>query len=138
VRHAGIDLIDGDLTVAPGQDVDDVVASVTDRPTEFTGTLTDAEQRAAPGYPVVVFSADRRYWRPGSRRVTVVRPSTDGTFRLVGLPPGSYKVSAVVDLDPSDLDDAAFLDALVPVSLTVTLTDGVKTVQNLRLAGASR
>jgi hypothetical protein len=110
-----------------------IVATFTDRPTELTGSLTDQDGRAAPGYPIVVFSTDRSQWRNGSRRIAVARPATDGTFRLVGLPPGAYHMAAVVSLDPSETGDPAFLEQLVPASLTVTLAAGTSVVQALRL-----
>ena len=64
------------------------------------------------------------------------RPATDGTFRLVGLPAGAYYLCAVVDLEPGDLDDPSFLEQLVLGAIKVTLVDGERTVQNLKLAGS--
>jgi hypothetical protein len=52
------------------------------------------------------------------------------------LPAGDYYVCALTDLDPSDLYDPAFLDQLAPVSFKITLADGEKKVQNLKLGGS--
>jgi hypothetical protein len=135
VMVGGVDIADRTLDIKPRENIRGVVATFTDRPTELSGTLMDQANRAAPGYPIIVFSTDRRDWRAGSRRVVEARPSTDGKFRLVGLPAGAYYVCAVVDLDPSALDDPSFLEQLVPSALTVTLTDGVSIVQNVKLGG---
>jgi hypothetical protein len=134
IALAGADVSDRAFELQPGAPVAGVVATFTDRPTELSGTLSDQADRPAPGYPIVVFSADRGDWRSGSRRIAVARPSTDGSFRLVGLPPGRYHLAAVVSLDPSDVGDPSFLEQLVPASLTVSLTAGARTVQHLRLA----
>lgn len=133
----GVDAADQTIEIRPHENLDGVVATFTNRPTDLSGTLTDQANRPAPGYPIVVFSTDRRDWTPGSRRVAEVRPSTDGTFRLVGLPAGSYYLCAVVDLDRGDLDDPSFLDQLVRAASTITLTEGHATVQNFTLAGGA-
>jgi len=130
----GADVADRAFDLRPGAPVAGVVATFTDRPTDLSGTLVDQTGRPAPGYPIVVFSADRDDWRQGSRRIAIARPSTDGSFRLVGLPAGRYHLAAVVSLERSDVDDPSFLEQLVPASLTVLLNDGVRTVQHLKLA----
>jgi hypothetical protein len=112
-----------------------VVVRFTDRPTVISGTLVDQANRAASPYPIVVFSTNRADWRAGSRRVVVARPSTDGSFRVVGLPPGAYYVCAVLAVDAADLEDPAFFDQLVPGALTVTLSEGQALVQSLRVGG---
>ena len=42
---------------------------------------------------------------------------------------------AVTDLDPNALTDMPFLDGLAAVAVKVTLADGEKQTQNLKLAG---
>jgi hypothetical protein len=135
VLEGDVDVLDALLEVAPGATHDALVAIFTDHPSEFVGSLTDQAARPAPGYPIVVFSTQREDWTPGSRRVTVARPATDGTFRLTGLPPGRYYVVAVVSLDDANLEDPSFLEQLVPGALTITVREGARTTQDLRLAG---
>ena len=135
MTSADVDVADQALVVNARQNIEGLVVTFTDRPTDLSGTLTDQANRVAPSYPIIVFSTDRRAWTPGSRRIAEARPSTDGRFRLVGLPPGTYYVCAVVELDESALDDPSFLEQLIPGAVTVTLTDGVKKVQDLKLAG---
>jgi 5-hydroxyisourate hydrolase-like protein (transthyretin family) len=131
----GRDIADLPFQIRPNQNLSGIVATFTDRPTELTGTLQDQAGRAAAGYPIVIFSTDRRYWLPGSRRVQQVRPASDGTFRLVGLPAGDYFVCAVTDLEPNALADTGFLEQLAAAAFTITLADGEKKTQDLKLAG---
>ena len=110
-----------------------MVVTFGDRPTELSGTLEDAAGRPAAGYPIVIFSTDSRYWSIGSRRVTIARPSNDGSFRVSGLPPGQYYVCAVTDLDQNQVYDPALLNQLAAAAIRATLAEGEKKVQDLRL-----
>jgi hypothetical protein len=133
IRHGSIDVTDGALEIRAAEDGKELIATFSDRPSELTGTLSDQTGQPAPGYPIVVFSTRRSDWTRGSRRIAVARPSTDGSFRLIGLPPGTYYLCAVASLDPSDLEDPMFLDALVPASITIALEEGVRTDRPLQL-----
>jgi hypothetical protein len=131
----GRDVSDVPFEVKPSQDVSGLLVTFTDRPTELSGTVIDQAGRAAPGFPIVVFSTDRTYWTIGSRRVQQARPSSDGKYKLSGLPPGEYFVSAVTDLDPNDLADPLFLEQLAAASFKISLADGEKKTTDLKLAG---
>ena len=63
------------------------------------------------------------------------RPASDGKYRLPGLPPGDYYVAALTEFEPSDMYDASFLEQLIPASFKITLAEGEKKTQDLRLAG---
>jgi hypothetical protein len=128
------DLADVPLDVDAFGNVTGVVATFSDHPGELVGSLTDAANRPAPHFPIVVFSVDRADWWGGSRRIAVARPATDGAFRLLGLPAGRYYLAAVVDLVPADLDDPLFFEALLPGAMTITIAEGTRTTQDLRLA----
>ena len=80
-----------------------------------------------------MLAADRAFWRLASRRVQFTRPGTDGRFILRDLPSGDYLIAALTDLEPSDLNDASFLERLVPAAVKVHLNDGEKKIQDLRL-----
>jgi hypothetical protein len=118
-----------DVTGAGG----DVVVTFTDRVTELSGNLQSASGSPAPGYTVIVFAADKKFWRNGSRRIVTVRPSTDGRFASTGLPPGDYRIAAVTDVKQGEWFDPAFLEQLVPASVAVTIADGQKVVQNIQI-----
>jgi hypothetical protein len=134
VMWNGRDVSDAPLDVKPNTNVTGLVATFTDRPTELSGSVRDAAGRVTANFPIVVFSTDRTYWAPGSRRVKQARPASDGKFQLVGLPPGEYYICAATDLDPSSLADPGFLEQLAASSFKLTLADGEKKVQMLKLA----
>ena len=131
----GRDIADVPFDVRPGEDVSGIVVTFTDRPTELSGSVLDSANRATGSFPIVVFSTDRAYWTLMSRRVQLVRPSSDGKFKTRGLPAGEYFVCAVTEANEEQLYDPLFLELLVPGAFKITLADGEKKVQDLRLAG---
>ena len=56
-------------------------------------------------------------------------------FAVNGLPPGEYYLVAVTDVEPSQLADPAFLESLSTGGLRITLSEGEKKVQDLKLGG---
>ena len=131
----GRDVADLPLEIKPGEDVDDVVITISDRSTEITGTVFDQLNRPTPGFPIVVFSTNRAHWPAGTNRVRQAQPASDGTYRIAGLPAGEYFVCAVTDLEQTDLQDPGFLESLAAVSFKITLAVGEKKSQDLRLGG---
>ena len=130
---AGRDILDFPLEI--GGDVTGAVATFTDRQAELSGTLQSATNISASDYTVLVFPRDRAFWRQASRRVQTARPNTDGRFVFRDLPAGDYLLAALTDIEPSDLGDDAFLEALIAAAWPVRLSDGEKKTQDLRLVG---
>jgi hypothetical protein len=106
---------------------------MTDRPTELSGTMTDATGAAAPEYFMIVFSADPAHWVPSSRRIMQTRPSSDGSFVFRNLPPGDYRLAAVAEVQQGEWFDPDFLNTLVDASIKVTLAPGAKLRQDIRI-----
>ncbi len=132
----GKDIADQPLDVRQGLEIKDLVVTFTDKLSEISGTLQDAAGKPVVGYPIVVFSTDRSAWSFGSRRIAQAHPANDGTYKVQGLPAGDYYVCALTDLDPSDLYDPSFLDQLAPASFKISLGEGEKKTQNLKLGGS--
>jgi len=130
----GQDISDVPFEVAAGRDALDLTITFTDSASQISGTVIDEADRPTGAFPIVIFSTDRAHWAPFSRRVTVVRPSTDGRYTARGLPPGEYFVSAVTELDEGAQYDPAFLDQLAQASFRITLGEGEQKVQDLRLS----
>jgi hypothetical protein len=128
------DLLDGPLTIAPGTDLSQVVVTFTDRHTELGGMLQTPLGQAATDFSVIAFPADPALRVTGSRRIRSTRPSSDGQFRFTDLPPGDYLVAALTDVDMKDLGDAAFLESVSSGGVKLSLSEGEKKKQNLRLA----
>ena len=131
----GRDIADAPIDMKAGTDVTGVVVTFTDRPSELSGTVFDGAGRVTPNFPIIVFATDRAYWTTGSRRVQTARPSSDGKFKVSGLPAGEYYVCAVTAVDRTEVYDPSFLEPLVPVSFKITIADGEKKTQDLRLGG---
>lgn len=116
------DISDGLVTMAAGM-----------VPTELSGVITDQMSQPAVDYTIVVFSSDQKFWTPGSRRIATTRPGTDGKYSVRGLPAGDYQIAALGDLEPGTQYDPEFLKALLVASTRVTLADGAKITQDLRI-----
>jgi 5-hydroxyisourate hydrolase-like protein (transthyretin family) len=135
VMFGGRDIADAALEIKAGMDVSGVVATFTDKPTELSGTVFDGLGRVTPNFPIVVFSTNKEYWTPSSRHVQTARPASDGQFKVTGLPAGEYYVCAVTQVERTEVYDPAFLEQLVGVSFKITIADGQKLKQDLRLGG---
>jgi hypothetical protein len=131
---AGVDTLDFPLEVAGDRDIEGVVLTVSDRVSELTGRLTEADGEPAYDYTVVAAATDSQYWTPGSRRILTTRPGEAGRYTFRNLPPGSYHLAAVTDIEPGSQYDPEFLTELGAASVRVTVTEGSRQVQDLRVA----
>jgi hypothetical protein len=127
------DTLDFPMDVKPGEDRAGGVLTFSTRTAEISGTLQDGSGQPASSYTVIAFAADNKYWTPNSRRVQAVRPGTDGRFIVRSLPAGDYRLATVTDVDQGQWFDPAFLRQLVGASVPVTLAEGEKKVQPLRI-----
>ena len=134
IQWRGQDLADSGIELQADVPVTGVVVTLTNRPAELGGRVLDAAGRPTGAFPIVVFSVDRARWGAGSRRVAQAQPASDGKFLVVGLPAGEYFLAAVTRLEPGDLADRQFLEDLTPQSLRITIGDGEKKTQDLKLA----
>jgi hypothetical protein len=131
----GRDALDVPLDLAPNEVISNAVVTFTDATQEVSGRLQDASGRPAPDFTMVVFPADTRYWLPQARRIKTARPSTDGRFVVPGLPPGDYRIAAVLDIAPNEANDPAFLQQLLQAAVPFTLAPGEKHVQDFKIGG---
>jgi hypothetical protein len=130
----GIDLLDAPLAVS-GRDVDGIVITYTDRPTELSGTLQTPAGVPTGDYFIIVFATDRGFWTPSTRRSVMARPASTGKYILRNLPPGEYFVAAVTDVEQGEWFDSAFLERLIAASARITLAESEKRTLDLRIAG---
>ncbi len=135
IQLGGRDLADEGVDLTGGTDLSGIVVTLTDRPSELSGRVFDGASQPFSAYPLVVFSANRAHWGPGSRRTHAVQPALDGSYVVAGLPPGDYYLAAVTELDTRELGSAAFLESLIGSALKVTLGNGERKTQDVRLAG---
>jgi hypothetical protein len=131
----GRDIADQGLDVEPGREAIEIVVTLSDRPAEISGILQDASGRPTSGYILVLFPADKALWHSGTRRVQQARPATDGRFVLRNVLAGEYLLAAVTAIDPFTLTAPEFLQSLVAAATPVTVADGEKKRQDLRVKG---
>jgi hypothetical protein len=133
----GQDSLDFPLEVKPGLPVTGAVLTFSDRQAQLTGTIVNQHGQPAAEQTLILYPADERLWTPGSRRIRSTRPSTDGRFTFAALPPGDYKLVALVDVEPGAASDPAFLQQVDAASTRITIRDGETKTQNLQVSGAS-
>ena len=56
-------------------------------------------------------------------------------FSVTGLPPGEYHLGVLTDADPAQLSDASFLEQLAATAIRITLGEGERKVQDIKMAG---
>ncbi len=131
----GVDALDFPMSVDPNQDVSGIILTFTDQTQELSGTIQDATGRPTSDFTIVVYPADQALWTPQSRRIAATRPDTDGRFQISSLPPGNYRLTAVTDAEPGEWFNPDFLAQLIGGSIPVSLAEGERKTQDIRLAG---
>jgi len=134
IRVDDRELGDAPIGVDPNANVGGVTLTFSDRIGTIEGTLTDEAGRPAPEYFVLAFPVDRASWTTVSRRIVPpARPGTDGRYRLTGLLAGDYYLAVVTTMDADDGSDPAFLEAILPGAIRVTVGQGERRRQDLRI-----
>lgn len=129
------DLFDGLIEVGSAS-MTGVLVTFTDRRSELSGTLQTSSGAPASDVFVIAYATNPALWGPRARRVQAVRPGVDGRFAIKDLPPGDYYLSAVTDVDQEELQEPKFLEQLVKASIKISIDEGEKKVQDLRIGGA--
>jgi hypothetical protein len=131
------DTLDVPFEVRLGQPLTNLTVAMTNRPAELTGVVSDASGQPTAEYSMVAFSTDRGLWTSAPRRVSgAARLSSDGRYRISGLPPGEYYLAALVDFDPLQLGDPSFLESLIPSAVKVVLGESERKVQDFKIGGS--
>jgi uncharacterized protein (DUF2141 family) len=133
----GRDVLDSKLDISLGTDLSDAVLTLTDRHSELSGTLQSSAGFPAPEYFVIVFPVDAALRATSARRIKMARPGTDGRFSFTDLPSGDYLLAALTDVEPNEWQKLGFLNELAPAGVRVTLGEGERKQQDLRVKGGS-
>ena len=131
----GQDSLDFPIEVKPNQSINSAVVTFVDRQSELSGTIVNERAQPVPEYSLIVYPADQRFWTPQSRRIQSTRPATDGRYTFRNLPAGEYRLVPVYDPEPGSWFDPAFLQQLENASVRVSIADGEKKEQSLRVPG---
>jgi protocatechuate 3,4-dioxygenase beta subunit len=132
-NFGGHDALDTMLEVRSGDEINGGILTFTTQSTELSGTLQDQSGMPTADFTIVAFPPDRRFWTPMSRRIQATRPSSDGRFAFRNLLAGDYRLIAVVDPEPGEWYDPAFLEQLLGAAMPLTLADGEKKTQDVRV-----
>ncbi len=132
----GRDAFDVPFEVRASESVAGVAVTLSDRSTELTGMLKDASGKPASDYTLIVFSADKQFWSPQSRRIQSTRPSTSGTYAFRDLPAGEYRIAVVPDVEPGEWFAPAYLTGLLGEAESITLRAGEKTTRSFVISRA--
>jgi hypothetical protein len=131
---AGQDLLDTPLAVpTETAAVPSVTVTLTRRHTSLIGTVRTGPGQDPSAYFIVVFPTDKALQHGGQRRVRSTRAGTDGAYAFADLPPGNYLMAALTDLEPDDMFDPTFFDALAASAVSVSLAEGQERTQDLRI-----
>lgn len=120
-----------DVPIDIQESVTGAVITFSDKATEINGSARDRAGEPAPACFVIAASIERGYWTAQSRRISAVRPNSEGQFSVKNLPPGEYFVAAVADVEQGEWFDPRFLEQLLPVATRITLADGERKAQDV-------
>jgi protocatechuate 3,4-dioxygenase beta subunit len=132
----GQDTLDTQLTVQPGENVDGLVLTFTDRMSELSGTVLDPAGAPVSDLTILVFPTESAFWSATARRMPrPQQPGSDGRFTFPGLPSGEYFLAAVTEVEPESWGNPAFMEQVAAAAIRITLGEGENKVQDLRIGG---
>jgi hypothetical protein len=134
VTHEGTDITDTGLDFKEGGAVSGLEIVLTQRATELSGGVQDANARPVTDYVIVAFSTDSARWGFQSRFIRSARPNQNGRFSIKGLPPDDYIVVALDYLEPGEESDPEQLEQWKTRGTPVTLGNAETKAVTLKLS----
>jgi len=129
------DILDGVLEVRSNEDISGLTITLTDRHTEVSGSVRDADGNPVPDLQLIVFSGEKKFWRPASRRTQQFKVDPDGRYLFHDLPSGPYFLIALRDVEPGSWHDPAVLEELAKQNpISFQLAEGEKKVLDIQTA----
>ena len=133
----GSDVTDG-LTFR-SDDVSGLEVELTNKVPDVSGQATNGSGDAVLDYFAIAFPQEKERWTaPGPGRTAMVRPDSEGRFRIRTLRPGEYYLVAVDHVQPGEWMDPAFMEAVHTRATRVTINEGDVRTQDLKLVQAGR
>jgi hypothetical protein len=130
----GEDVTDVPIDFSSRRSIDDVRIVVTDKLTDLTGTVADSRGTVLKDYVVIILPNDLKEGLSPQRFISVVRPDQDGSFKVKGMPPGSYVATALEWVEQGRQFVPDFQERLRKAGKTLSLREGQATTIDLRLA----
>src|SRR3954447_21175842 len=133
IRSSGTDITDTGLEFKANEDITGIEIELTNKLTVITGLVTNARGEAVKDYSTIAFSQDRDKWKVINRYQGIGRPDQDGRFKISGLPASDYYVIALDKIEPGQVGDPDFLDAIRAKATPITLHDGETRTVDLKV-----
>jgi len=133
VRLNGADVTDTGIEFKANQDISGLEIEITNKVTTVTGLVTNARGETAKEYTAIAFAQDRDKWKIQGRYQSLGRPDQDGRFKMSGLAPSDYYVVALEKLDPGQITDPEFLDAIRIRATPITIREGETRTIDLKI-----
>jgi hypothetical protein len=130
-----IDVGDSGIDVAPNVTIENVIVEMTNRTSEASGHVTDADGTTVRDCFVIVFAQDPARWTVQTRYLAIARPGQDDLFHA-RLLPGDYYAVAMSDLEPGAWTDSEFLSHARDRATKFTIADGEKKSIDLKVTQA--
>jgi len=134
----GLDMTDRVFEVRHDPPIKSLVVTFGGPRQSITGHVLNTEGVGVDTMTMVAFSTMEADWFHNSRRIAIAKPSTDGRYQLADppsatLPAGEYYLAAVAGLSPDEHYNPAFLKALIPAAIKITLGTGERKTQDVRV-----
>jgi protocatechuate 3,4-dioxygenase beta subunit len=129
----GEDVTDVPIEFSTRRSIDDIRVVLTDKLTDLTGTVADARGTLLKDYVVILLPSGLKEGLSPQRFIRMVRPDQDGSFRVKGLPPGSYAATALDWVEQGRQFVPTFQEQLRKAGKTLTLREGQATTIDLKL-----
>jgi protocatechuate 3,4-dioxygenase beta subunit len=137
IRVGGTDVTDAGLDFKANEDITGIEIELTHKLTVISGLVTNARGEAVKDYSAIAFAQDREKWKVVNRYQGVGRPDQDGRFKISGLPASDYYIIALDKIDPGQMGDPEFLDAIRAKATPITIHDGETRTIDLKVNTAS-
>jgi hypothetical protein len=132
----GSDYTDRPFDGGPGRDITGVVVTLGNASSSISGIVRDGNATLTAGAAVIAFPLEREGWSNyglNPPRLTSVLTTSDGRYRVDGLPPGEYHLLAVPAAQERAWLDPLFLAAQSVRAARVRIERSDSTVANLSL-----
>jgi protocatechuate 3,4-dioxygenase beta subunit len=137
VRLNGSDVTDTGIEFKPNEDISGLEVEITNKVTTITGLVTNARGETVKDYSAIAFAQDREKLKVIGRYQSTGRPDQDGRFKITGLAPTDYYIIALDKIDPTQISDPDFLDAIKAKATAITIREGETRTVDLKIASAS-
>jgi len=133
VRLNGTDVIDTGVEIKPNEDISGLEVELTNKLTTISGLVTSARGETLKDYSALAFAQDREKWKVVGRYQGMGRPDQDGRFKIAGLAPGDYYIVALDKIDPGQIYDPDFLDAVRIKATALSIHEGETKTVDLKI-----